>query len=63
MEAAVARTGPGELQIIRRCDRHRFVGLPKRRIFARSLTWISRCRRLARDYERRAHEAAFVHLA
>ena len=52
MEAAVARTGTWDLQIVRRCDRHRFVVLPKRWIVERTLAWISRCRRLARDYER-----------
>ena len=52
MQAAVARTGSWELQIVRRCDRHRFVVLPKRWIVERTLAWISRCRRLARDYER-----------
>jgi putative transposase len=30
MEAAVARTGTWTLQIVRRCDRHSFVVLPKR---------------------------------
>jgi len=30
MEAVVARTGAWDLQIVRRCDRHRFVVLPKR---------------------------------
>ena len=64
MEAAVARTGRWELQIVRRCDRHRFVVLPKRWIVERTLAWISRCRRLARDYERHARKAAaFVRLA
>jgi putative transposase len=64
MEAAVARTGRWELQIVRRCDRHRFVILPKRWIVERTLAWISRCRRLARDYERHARKAAaFVRLA
>jgi transposase len=29
MEAAVARTGLWELQIVHRCDRHRFVVLPE----------------------------------
>jgi transposase len=47
MQAAVARTGTWELQIVRRCDRHRFVVLPKRWIVERTLAWISRCRRLA----------------
>jgi len=30
MKAVVARTGTWELQIVRRCNRHRFVVLPKR---------------------------------
>jgi putative transposase len=51
MEAAVARTGLWELQIVRRRNRHRFVVLPKRWIVERTLAWISRGRRLARDYE------------
>jgi transposase len=70
MEAAVARTGTGVLEIVRRCDRHRFVVLPKRWIpgssprTERTLAWISRNRRLARDYERHTCKAAaFVHLA
>jgi transposase len=49
MEAALARTGAWTLQIVRRCDRHRFVVLPKRWIIERTLAWISRNRRLARD--------------
>ena len=70
MEAAIARTGTWVLQIVRRCDRHRFVVLPKRWIpgssprTERTLAWISRNRRLARDYERHARKAAaFVRLA
>ena len=64
METAVARTGTWGLQIVRRCDRHRFIVLAKRWIVERTLAWISRCRRLARDYERHARKAAaFVRLA
>ena len=64
METAVARTGTWGRQIVRRCDRHRFIVLPKRWIVERTLAWISRCRRLARDYERHARKAAaFVRLA
>ena len=64
MEAAIARAGLWEFQIVRRCDRHRFAVLPKRWIVERTLTWISRNRRLARDYERHACKAAaFVRLA
>jgi transposase len=63
MSAAVARTGAWALQIVRRCDRHRFVVLPKRWIAERTLAWISKSRRLARDYERHARKAAaFVRL-
>jgi putative transposase len=64
MEAAVARTGTWTLQIVRRCDCHRFVVLPKRWIVERTLASISRHRRVARDYERHARKAAaFVRLA
>ena len=64
MEAAIARTGTWTLQIVRRCDRHRFIVLPKRWIVERPLGWISRNRRLARDYERHTRKAAaFVGLA
>ena len=64
MQAAVARTGAWTLEVVRRCDRHRFVVLPKRWIVERTLAWISRNRRLARDYERHARKAAaFVRLA
>jgi transposase len=64
MAASVAQTGCWTLEIVRRCDRHRFVVLPKRWIVERSLAWISRNRRLARDYERHARTAAaFVRLA
>jgi transposase len=48
MTATVARIGSWTLEIVRRCDRHRFVVLPKRWIVERTLAWISRCRRLAR---------------
>jgi hypothetical protein len=58
------RSSPTVAQIVRRCDRHRFVVLPKRWIIERTLAWISRCRRLARDHERQARKAAaFVRLA
>ncbi len=64
MEAAVARTGTWVLQIVRRCDRHRFVVLPKRWIVERTIGWISRNRRLARDFERHCRvAAAFVRVA
>lgn len=44
MAAAVARTGTWKIEIVRRCDRHRFVVLPKRWIVERTIGWISRNR-------------------
>lgn len=64
MAAAVARTGRWSIEIVRRCDRHRFVVLPKRWIVERTIAWISRNRRLARDFERHCRiAAAFVRMA
>jgi transposase len=61
---AVAKTGTWKLEIVKRSDAHRFVVLPKRWIVERTLAWISRNRRLARDFERHARKAAaFVRLA
>lgn len=40
------------VQIVKRSDLHKFVVLPKRWIVERTLAWISRYRRLAKDYER-----------
>jgi transposase len=64
MAATMQRTGRWELQIVRRCDQHRFAVLPKRWIVERTIGWISHHRRLARDFERHARcAAAFVRLA
>ena len=54
-----------EPEIVKRdADAVGFAVLPKRWIVERTLAWISRCRRLARDYERHASKAAaFVRLA
>ena len=60
----VAATGGWKIEIVKRSDRHRFVVLPKRWIVERTFAWISRNRRLARDFERYATTvAAFVRLA
>lgn len=41
-----------------------FVPLPKRWIVERTLSWVSHCRRLARDYERNpAYSEAWVYVA
>lgn len=64
MLATVPKTGPWTLEIVRRCDKHRFVVPPKRWIFKRRLAWIGRHGRLARDYERHMRIAtAYVRLA
>ena len=64
MEKVVADTGCWTLQIVKRSDAHHFVVLPKRWIVERTIAWISRNRRLARDFERYARTvAAFVRLA
>jgi transposase len=59
-----ASTGSWVLEIVRRTELHKFAVLPKRWIVERTLAWISRNRRLARDYERYARTvAAFIRLA
>jgi putative transposase len=41
-----------------------FAVLPKRWIVERTIAWLNRCRRLAKDFENRTHQAlAFLHLA
>jgi len=62
--AAIAKSGTWKLEIVKRCELHRFVVLPKRWIVERTLAWISHNRRLARDFERYARSAAaFIRLA
>ena len=53
------------IEIVTRRDRVKgFVALPKRWIVERSLAWLTRNRRLAKDFENRIRYAlAFVHLA
>jgi transposase len=54
MQAAVAATGTWKLEIVKRAHLHQFEVLPKRWIAEPTLAWISRNRRLARDFERDA---------
>lgn len=64
MALTVWRTGAWRLQIVKRYDAAGFAVLPKRWIVERTFAWISRNRRLARDFERYATTAAaFVRLA
>jgi transposase len=52
-------------EIVRRSDRFKgFVVLPKRWIVERTIGWLNRCRRLAKDWENLNHNAlAFLRLA
>jgi transposase len=65
VRAAAARTGTWKIEIVKRSDIAKgFVALPKRWLVERTLAWISRNRRLARDFERYARTgAAFIRLA
>src|SRR5438067_871516 len=61
---AAASAGRWVFEIVKRNELHKFVVLPKRWIVKRTLAWISRNRRLARDFERSVRTvAAFVRLA
>jgi putative transposase len=57
MAKVAAATGCWKIEIVKRSDLHRFVILPKRWIVERSFAWISRNRRLTRDFERYARTA------
>lgn len=64
MAATVAQTGTWRLEIVKRNNVPRFEVLPKRWIVERTFAWISRCRRLARDFERHIRSVvAFIRLA
>jgi transposase len=61
---AAASTGSWIIEVVKRTELHKFAVLPKRWIVERTLAWISRNRRLMRDFERYARTvAAFVRLA
>jgi transposase len=63
-QAAAASTGSWMIEIVKRTELHKFAVLPQRWIVERTLAWISRNRRLMRDYERYARTvAAFIRLA
>ena len=63
MARVISRTGVWKLEIVKRSTAG-FEILPKRWIVERTFAWISRNRRLARDFERYATTvAAFVRLA
>ena len=61
---AAAKTGCWTIEIVRSPTAVGFEILPKRWIVERTFAWLSRFRRLARDFERYARTvAAFIHLA
>ena len=61
-EAAAARHGI-RLEVVKLADAKRgFVLLPRRWVVERSFAWMSRFRRLARDYERWPETIADMHL-
>ncbi len=62
---AVGQAGTWRLAIVKRCDHAKgFVVLPKRWIVERTLAWLTRCRRLVRNYEHRIQTVvAFIRLA
>ena len=52
------------VEIIKRSNAAKFVVLPKRWIVERTIAWLNRCRRLAKDWECLNQRAlAFIHLA
>jgi transposase len=62
--SAAAKTGNWTIEIVQRNELHKFVVLPKRWIVERSIAWLNRCRRLAKDWENFNRKAlAFLRLA
>jgi transposase len=52
LEAALARLGRWTLEIIKRCEAAKgFVLLPRRWVVERTIAWLNRNRRLAKDFE------------
>ncbi len=58
-------TGGWLLTVVKRKpDSHRFEVPPRRWVVERTLAWLSRCRRLSKDYEERTESSeAWVHIA
>jgi transposase len=61
---AAASSGDWIIEVVKRSALHTFAVLPKRWIVERSIAWLNRCRRLAKDWECLNRKAlAFLHLA
>jgi transposase len=63
--AKIRETGDWRLSIVKRSDQAKgFVVLPKRWLVERTLSWLTRCRRLVRHYEQYfTTSVAFIRLA
>jgi transposase len=51
LEAAIVHLDRLAIEIIRRSDVRHFVVLPRRWVVERTIAWLNRCRRLAKDWE------------
>lgn len=51
LETAIAHLDQLAIEIIRRSEARRFVILPRRWVVERTIAWLNRCRRLAKDWE------------
>ena len=61
---AAAASGSWIIEIVERSELHSFAVLPKRWIVERTIAWLNRCRRLAKDWENLNRKAlAFLRLA
>jgi transposase len=61
---AAASSGNWIIEIVKRNELHTFIVLPKRWIVERTIAWLNRCRRLAKDWECLNRKAlAFLRLA
>ena len=63
-DAVKRAMGQLQVEIVKRSELHRFVVLPKRWLVERTIAWLNRCRRLAKDWENHSRNAlAFLRLA
>lgn len=51
LETAIAHIDRLAVEIVKRSDTRRFVILPRRWVVERTIAWLNRCRRLAKDWE------------